>query len=151
MQTTTFIPGIYGMLIMSTDKNNQPTYEIIGSKSDSTEDGEYVFSLNLDTIKRLPSDVPVYASVHEFEDHGIDNVINNQTIRKYYGDFTNYQDLLDAANELLDEYDCPQTIDNQDYIIENALTVCDWQSICGYIWNELEQTLDFKDLPDQSI
>lgn len=151
MQNTTFIPGIYGMLIMSIDKNNQNTYKIIGGKSESTDDGEYVFSLNLDTIKRLPSDAPVYASVHEFEDHGVDNVINNQTIRKYYGDFTNYQDLLDAANELLDEYDYPQTTDNQDYIIENTLTVCDWQSICGYIWNELEQTLDFENLPDQSI
>lgn len=131
MNTTTYIPGLYGMLTIE-KQNNQTHYYITGGESDQTEDGEVVFNLGFDNFERVDYDAPVYASVYEFDSDG---------------ECTNYTtkaDLIAIATERLQSENLRTSKHNIDLVIMNALSVCDYQTIEGFINNEME--LDYDDL-----
>lgn len=131
MNTTTYIPGLYGMLQIE-KQNNRIRYYITGGESDQTEDGEIVFNLDFDNFERVNDDAPVYASVYEFDSNG------NCT------DYATKADLIAAATERLQSENLPASKHNIDFIIMNALAVCDYQTIEAFIENEIE--LDYDNL-----
>lgn len=131
MNTTTYIPGLYGMLTIE-KQNNQNRYYITGGESDQTEDGEIVYNLGFDNFERIDYDAPVYASVYEFDNNGACT------------DFATKADLITCATERLQNEDLPTSKHNIDFVIMNALAVCDYQTIEAFIENEIE--LDYNNL-----
>ena len=131
MNTTTYIPGLYGMLTIE-KQNNQNRYYITGGESDQTEDGEIVYNLGFDNFERIDYDAPVYASVYEFDTNGACT------------DFATKADLITCATERLQNEDLPTSKHNIDFVIMNALAVCDYQTIEAFIENEIE--LDYNNL-----
>lgn len=131
MNTTTYISGLYGMLTVE-KQNNQTRYYVEGGQSDQTEDGEVVFNLGFDNFECVDDDAPVYASVYEFDNNG------NCT------DYATKADLIAAATERLQSENLPVSKHNIDFVIMNALSVCDYQTIEAFIENEIE--LDYDNL-----
>lgn len=131
MNTTTYIPGLYGMLQIE-KQNHQTRYYIIGSESDQTEDGEIVYNLGFDNLQYVDDDAPVYASVYDFDNNGA------------YTDFATKTDLIAAATERLQAEELPASKHNIEFVIMNALAVCDYQTIEAFIENEIE--LDYDNL-----
>lgn len=131
MNTTTYIPGLYGMLTIE-KQNNQNRYYITGGESDQTEDGEIVYNLGFDNFERVDYDTPVYASIYEFD--------SNDTCTNY----TTKADLIAVATERLQAEHLRASKHNIDLVIMNALSVCDYQTIEGFIENEIE--LDYDNL-----
>lgn len=131
MNTITYVPGLYGMLTIE-KQNHQTHYYITGGESDQTEDGEVVFNLGFDNFECVDDDAPVYASVYEFDNNG------NCT------DYATKADLIAAATERLQSENLPVSKHNIDFVIMNALSVCDYQTIEAFIENEIE--LDYDNL-----
>lgn len=131
MNITTYIPGLYGMLTIE-KQNNQNRYYITGGESDQTEDGEIVYNLGFDNFERIDYDAPVYASVYNFDD--------DDTCM----DFATKADLITCATERLQNEDLPTSKHNINFVIMNALSVCDYQTIEAFIENEIE--LDYDNL-----
>lgn len=131
MNTTTYIPGLYGMLQIE-KQNHQTRYYITGGESDQTEDGEIVYNLGFDNLQYVDDDAPVYASVYDFD--------NSNTCT----DFTTKNDLITCATERLLSEGLPVSKHNIDFIVMNALAVCDYQTIEAFIENEIE--LDYDNL-----
>lgn len=137
MNTTTVtkvIPGFYGKAIL---KDGQWT--VIGGYSQNSED-ECVFVVDPDYLPELNEDAPVYASCSQFD--GKEKVTNPD-------DYITKEELFDAAKDFLIENKKPVTEKYIEGVAIEALNMCDWQCILGYIDDELDEHFDvdwlFKD------
>lgn len=135
MTNTTIIPGYYGKAIFENGK-----WTVIGGYSQNSED-ECVFVVNPDFLPEMHEDDPVYASVHQF--NGREKIIDDNT------DWETKEDLLSTSQDFLKEEKLPITQANIEYVAFEALNLCDWQDIEGFIMNELDETIDLDNLPDK--
>ena len=144
------IIGEYGIAFKM---QQQPWYIIGESGVGQAEDGEYLFTLGEDVpqLLQLAMDAPIYAGVHcfDFTDNtGHELSIWNQLLHCHgiTTDFESKAEAMEAAQEYLaDHLDDQQLAQAAQHnlpvlytIILDALNICDWQSLCGYIWNEAD-------------
>lgn len=129
--TTTIIPGFYGKAIL---KDGQWT--VIGGYSQNSED-ECVFVVDPDYLPELNEDAPVYASIHQFD--GKEKITDPI-------DYITKEELFDTARDFLIEHEKPVTEKYIEGVATEALNMCDWQCILGYIDDELDEHFDLDSL-----
>ena len=134
MNTTTVtkvIPGFYGKAVL---KDGQWT--VFGGYSQNSED-ECVFVVDPDYLPELNEDAPVYASCSQFD--GKEKITDPI-------DYVTKEELFDAAQDFLIEHEKPVTEKYIEGVAIEALNMCDWQGILGYIDNELDEHFDLDGL-----
>ena len=125
--TTTIIPGFYGKAVL---KDGQWT--VIGGYSQNSED-ECVFVVDPDYLPELNGDAPVYASCSQFD--GKEKITDPD-------DYITKEELFDAAQDFLIKHEKPVTEKYIEGGAIEALNMCDWQCILGYINDELDERFD---------
>lgn len=133
--TTTIIPGYYGKAILKDDQ-----WTVIGGYSDNSED-ECVFVVDPDFLPKLHEDDPVYAGISQFD--GREKIVDDDM------SWVTKEELLSTSQDFLKEGNLPVTQANIEYVALEALNLCDWQCIEGFIMDELDEHIDFDDLPDK--
>jgi len=114
-------------------------YTVFGVEALDAEEGEFVFKN--DTLTVTDDDTPIYAGVNDFM--GEDNTTEYETLKTARA--TAHEWLQANAGDL------PDTDDNADYIVAQVLDILTWQSLSGYILNELsDDVVPFDDFPDQT-
>lgn len=115
-------------------------YMVFGVEALDAEEGEFVFKN--DTLDVVNDNTPIYAGVNDFM--GEDVTTEYETLRT----------ARESAHAwlLANEHDLPDTDDNADYIVAQVLDLVTWQSLSGYILNELsDDVVPFDDFPDQFL
>lgn len=113
-------------------------YTVFGVEALDAEEGEFVFKN--DILNVVDDNTPIYAGVNDFM--GEDSTTEYETLKI----------ARESAHEWLQANagDLPDTDDNADYIVVQVLDIMTWQSLSGYILNELsDDVVPFDDFPDQ--
>ena len=113
-------------------------YMVFGAEALDTEEGEFVFKN--DKLDVFDDNTPIYAGVNDFM--GETSTTEYETLRT----------ARKSAHEwlLANAHDLPNTADNADYVVAQVLDIVTWQSLSGYILNELsDDVVPFDDFPDQ--
>lgn len=113
-------------------------YMVFGVEALDAEEGEFVFKN--DKLDVVDDNTPIYAGVNDFM--GESSTTEYETLKT----------ARESAHEWLqaNSHDLPDTDDNADYVVAQVLDIVTWQSLSGYILNELsDDVVPFDDFPDQ--
>jgi len=113
-------------------------YTVFGIEALDAEEGEFVFKN--DTLDVVDDNTPIYAGVNDFM--GEISTTEYETLKT----------ARERAHEWLraNAHDLPDTDNNADYVVSQVLDLVTWQSLSGYILNELsDDIVPFEDFPDQ--